>query len=580
MLGTVRVFLPGGDAYERSEATRALAIAGVALTLAVASGAAVAVSPTVGFALAFLGLAAVWIVALGARIERVFLAALGLAVLGYAFLGRGFAYRGVPPIYVGEIVLGIGVVASISALRLRRLHPLHLALVAFMLWGALRTVPYIGTYQLDALRDAVVWGYGAFAIAVSLTVRREHVVLAVSWFERLLPIFVVWAPLAILLSIQAGDPDSSAVPFLFVKTGDIGVILAAGAAFTVVGLGLRQSGVRELLFWLPWLGTTALVGAVSRGGMLAALSSGAALLFVRSSIRWVRVVLVTVVLIAAFGLVNPEVNVGLERRLSFQQLATNMLSIVIPQHDEIVDGTKEWRLRWWNKIFSYTLNGPYYWRGKGFGINLADDDGFQVLESGALREPHNGHIAILARSGVPGLILWVLVQGGYALSLVRAAWIARRHGQVFWLQLFGVLFVYWLASMVNMAFDVYLEGPQGGIPFWSSIGLGLAAIRLAAEDRRTGRSEPRPGPAWRPNRAVRVQPLAVANLPPGPAVPLIRPNRGGIAPTAMADAPTPPTAEPKKRSRRVRQSREPSGPPKRRRRSKPRRSSSSGEGGG
>jgi hypothetical protein len=44
-----------------------------------------------------------------------------------------------------------------------------------------------------------------------------------------------------------------------------------------------------------------------------------------------------------------------------------------------------------------------------------------------------------------------------------------------------VILAYWLAMLVNASFDVYLEGPQGGIWFWSVFGLGLAAARLSAD---------------------------------------------------------------------------------------------------
>jgi hypothetical protein len=42
----------------------------------------------------------------------------------------------------------------------------------------------------------------------------------------------------------------------------------------------------------------------------------------------------------------------------------------------------------------------------------------------------------------------------------------------------GVVLVYWAAVMVNSSFDVYLEGPQGGIWFWSVFGIGLTIILL------------------------------------------------------------------------------------------------------
>jgi hypothetical protein len=42
----------------------------------------------------------------------------------------------------------------------------------------------------------------------------------------------------------------------------------------------------------------------------------------------------------------------------------------------------------------------------------------------------------------------------------------------------GLVLVYWVAVMVNSSFDVYLEGPQGGIWFWSVVGVGLGLIGL------------------------------------------------------------------------------------------------------
>jgi hypothetical protein len=43
----------------------------------------------------------------------------------------------------------------------------------------------------------------------------------------------------------------------------------------------------------------------------------------------------------------------------------------------------------------------------------------------------------------------------------------------------GWILVYWTAMMVDTSFDPYLEGPQGGIWFWTLFGLGMVVIRLA-----------------------------------------------------------------------------------------------------
>ena len=72
-------------------------------------------------------------------------------------------------------------------------------------------------------------------------------------------------------------------------------------------------------------------------------------------------------------------------------------------------------------ILDYTAFGDHFWTGKGYGINLADSDGFQVVWEGSpLRSPHNSHLTFLARSGVPGLALWALLQATVFFSLLRA----------------------------------------------------------------------------------------------------------------------------------------------------------------
>ena len=98
-------------------------------------------------------------------------------------------------------------------------------------------------------------------------------------------------------------------------------------------------------------------------------------------------------------LVNPEIDLGTARKVSFQQLADNVLSVVNEDASSNLRDSRDWPLEWWDTIVDYTANGPYFWTGKGFGVNLANDDGFQVLADESLRAPHNAHLAILADAG-------------------------------------------------------------------------------------------------------------------------------------------------------------------------------------
>jgi hypothetical protein len=188
------------------------------------------------------------------------------------------------------------------------------------------------------------------------------------------------------------------------------------------------------------------------------------------------------------GATDVEIDTGDARVISVSQVVENLQSVLTEIDSPSLSGSKEWRQDWWNTIIGYTFQGPYFWDGKGYGINLADDDGFQVGD-GSLRAPHNAHLNVLARTGVPGLLLWLSIQVGFAIAMLRAGRAAARSGQRVWLGLIGWIFVYWLAALVNMTFDVYLEGPQGGILFWTLIGFGLAVASCIRESGQEALSE-------------------------------------------------------------------------------------------
>ena len=142
--------------------------------------------------------------------------------------------------------------------------------------------------------------------------------------------------------------------------------------------------------------------------------------------------------------------------------------------------TRNFRLAWWSAIVDYTVHGPYFWTGKGFGINLADADGFQPTQDHSLRAPHNTHLTTLARMGVPGFVLWIALQVGFGSGLILALLRFRRAGDRLLAATAGWIGIYWGAMLVDTSFDPYLEGPQGGIWFWVLVGLGMALMRMEA----------------------------------------------------------------------------------------------------
>lgn len=459
----------------------------------------------------------------GPLIDRVFVIALAILLAGYMLMGRGFAHLGVPPLYLGEAVLGLGIVATVCAAVRRRLHLgrswIALALVLFMVLGLARTVPYLGTYGIDALRDAVTWGYGSFALIIYVLADRAWLEGAARLYGRMIVIFAAWLPIGFYLFVNYQDLIPLApggVPVLFFKNQDMAVHAIGAIAFLIL---LTTAATRVTQFaWrtavaVPLAWGIYVTGSISRGA-LASTATGLGLLAVlaRRSPTWApvlaatAVVALTISLSGAFVGPGPTPTPGVTatpgtpppsgmptptpeptpqptptsgRALSPAQWWENILSIVTLSSDPNLEGTKQFRLAWWSKIVRYTVFGPYFWDGKGFGINLADDDGFQPTADRSLRAPHNTHFTVLARMGVPGALLWALLQAGFGMQLLRSVVAHRRSGDMLVAAIGGWILVYWTAMMVDTSFDPYLEGPQGGIWFWTLFGLGLVVIRLA-----------------------------------------------------------------------------------------------------
>ena len=466
-------------------------MSGAALALACIIGAFGAVQPWLAFEIVvvLLGLGAAVVVA--QRLPTIFLSCLGCLLVGYAFLGRGFAYLGVPPIYVGESVLILGVLAASTSVRSARVlrSPIAMLWVAFALWGVARTVPYLGRYGAAALRDSVIWSYGLFALFVAWFLRpwdrfAEVPQRYASWIPR----FVVWVPVLAVLTVYMRDRLPTTAPGATIpsfKPGDVAVHLAGAGAFLLLGLdrmdrGTRQPASRRVpdtALWTFWTIGFLIVAALNRSGFLAVLLAGGTVVFLRGSVamgRFVRIAVITMVL--GIGALVADVSLApfSGRSVSTQQIMHNLVSITGSGDDEGLQGSREWRLAWWRSIVGRTVYGDEFWTGRGFGMSLADDAYFQVDE--ALRSPHNGHMTILAREGVPGIVLWGILQLMFAASLVRAFARARAAGQEWWARLNVWVLAYWVAFVVNMSFDVYLEGPQGGIWFWSLFGFGIATL--------------------------------------------------------------------------------------------------------
>jgi len=79
---------------------------------------------------------------------------------------------------------------------------------------------------------------------------------------------------------------------------------------------------------------------------------------------------------------------------------------------------------------------------------------------------------------VPGFFIWATVQFAWGAMVVRTYFRARRRRHLNWSGVFLFLGAYWAAFMANASFDVFIEGPMGGIWLWCIYGAGIGAAWL------------------------------------------------------------------------------------------------------
>lgn len=467
-------------------------------------------------------------------LTRLNLVLIAILLMGYAFLDKGFAYVGFFPLFIGEItfamMLMITLLTGTNTQFLR--SPICLALLAFMAWETLILVFHSKGTWVNALRDSVTWAYAAFALLVAgLLLRARALEQTLHWYGRWMPWLVILsAPLFILADRFGGSlphfPGAN-VSILNIKAGDVGVHLGGAIAFFALGLyrdyppkkRRNWQGLKDLIFiGFLTLGTIA-IGSRSRGGLLSVVLPAAICFAIRPGNRLGRFILPALVMIFLLSVFDISIPTGY-RQISVNQILSNVESVVFEggKSTRQQTSTADWRLSWWEGIIKHTIEGPAFWFGDGFGRSLAVEYGF--ADDTGNRSPHDAHLTILARSGVPGLALWVFFILTTYTVLMRSYINANVSNQVTVAKVNLWIMAYFTAFLVNMSFDVYLEGPQGGIWFWCLIGYAIALTR-AQRMNRTSAREVSTMPDYGPARAGRY-----ARLRPSPA-PMARSRKVG-----------------------------------------------------
>lgn len=444
--------------------------------------------------------------------------AVAVLLAGYMFFGRPFAYLHVPglPVFPGEVVLGIGLVEGlrhVGAVRavVLRSAPLR-CLVALLVLGGVRLVLELDDHGLDAVRDSALVYYALNAVLVGTALRLDASVIRrwLHWYEHALPVFLVWAPVSVLLDQAFGEtapfvPDS-VTPITQVKVSDVAAFSAIAISYLWLRPGIKVRVLER--YRLAWSGVGLLgllvAGTQTRGGLLAGgVILGVTFFTVRERARLLSTLGAGFLIVLLLALTF-DVRIQLRyRELSVEQIGENLLSLVQPgavgaDEGDALTRNVSWRTDYWQSIIADNLVGDDALVGQGWGQSLATT--YDLQSPGGeqdLRNAHNSHLSVLGFLGLPGLLLWL---GFWCLLAVEAHRLLTRmrHGSEaplpwllgwVWAALVGILF--------NAVFDPNLEGPQVGIWTWVLAGIATQAVHLpllAGLDAPVGGDRPSRGP--------------------------------------------------------------------------------------
>jgi hypothetical protein len=415
---------------------------------------------------------------------------IGPLLAGYLLFDRAFAYLHIPgtPLYVGELVLAVGILGMLSATGYLRVavrdEPILALLAAFFLWGLIRFLPEYRAYGINAVRDFALCYYCLFAFFIAAALMRSPDILErlVAQLGRFVPWLLMWLPIDILVQPWSATHGPN-VPFSAVSVWTHKPGNAAIAAIIALGCLWLFPGERSARSRAAWSTLALLVLALSatqnRGGMLAAAAGAiVGLAFFRDRGRLIGRAITVAAVGLALALVLPlnflQIG-GQGRAFSASQLFANVASIGGAQESGNLEGTVAGRQVLWSLIYHHQVASGQLVDGSGFGPNLATEVGiYEGSAADPLRNPHNSHLDVLGRMGLVGFSLWIALWLGWFRHLIKGCRRLEQRGLYARRNVAILCQMVATAILVSSFFDPQLEGAQVAVLLWTMFGIGVA----------------------------------------------------------------------------------------------------------
>lgn len=407
---------------------------------------------------------------------RIWARTAGFLLVGYLSMKRTFAYLGVPPLFLGEIVLGTFLLLkprvalgswAASLFRPSPLNALGATLLVFVLygvWQAGRGVmggsPVLYTLKFFVFNYYPLYLFLGLWIALHAPGRLRAFVRAIAWCNGIYGLAYIVA-LRHLTMLLPGTEQP-----LFSPPG--------GGAVAILGLLCLERDLRGVWFVLllnivvtlawqvraEWLG-------LGLGALVWGFLTG----------RFARVLAVGLGGIAVLGLLELADVTLVSRTGSGVSLSETVARVVAPIDLELARrfspnaalhaGTAQWRELWWEQIWRSIHATPMreaFGHGYGFDLLALAPDSVRAGQAEEIRTPHSVFYYALGYTGWVGVLVFAAFQAAL-LALLARSW--RLGGQPA-----GV--VWWVMGLAMGLFEESFETPYKAIPLYLLLGMAAA----------------------------------------------------------------------------------------------------------
>jgi len=413
-----------------------------------------------------------------------------------AILNRQFSYLKVGPLFVSELVLlallyGVAYRCLLGGAASRLRSPLTIAVVFFLLAGALSLARGMALHGYGALKDSALAYYAVSYFIVLVIVRRTWQVqwllgamVVGSWAAALtcLPYFVpsLYGWISKAFPLRVGAAVYLMLEFSIILRLCVGYrvpqpwrrvwTVMAVMQVALVILGRVRSAWVSLLAALLFL---FLYAPGADNPVLRRIPRPVSAGFVLLPFLLVALIVVGMLPGPWSPYLQPVVN---EWWSLFEETPENTMSYQ----------NRDWRLAIWQSAAEQASEAPVF--GIPFGHifipHRAVEAGYDITEN-ADNEVHNSPLSIWLRMGLLGIGSFLVIQAVFFRKMHR--WV-RGSPDPYHRRLGTALMACVVTVLVHSLSCVVLEGPYMAMPYWMILGFGMVLVRLypptAAGERR------------------------------------------------------------------------------------------------